>query len=118
MKKEQVVSQPVVASGIQTIKENFGKNTIIIKDNIIFRCSTGKYEKGPKCLLDYELPKYGKMRKFVIKDDGVYELITEENYETSTFAKHVISDKVDMDVSELEFDLNNVWNKAKEKVEA
>lgn len=116
--KEQVVSQPVVASEIQTIKENFGKNAIIIKDNIIFRCSTGNYEKGPKCLLDYELPKYGKMRKFVIKEDGVYELITEENYETSQFAKHTLGDKVDMDISTLEFDSNNVWNKAKEKVEA
>ena len=50
------VSQPIVATGIKAIRETYGKNCIIIKDNMVFRTSTQVLEKGPKSLLDLYLP--------------------------------------------------------------
>lgn len=120
MKKieEQTTSPLAMASDIKTIKENFGKNAIIIKNNLVFRCSTEVLERGPKCLNDLLLPKYGKMNKFIVTDEGVFQLVcTEENpYVNGTFAQYEIGDKVEIDVTNIVFDVNNVWNKAKEKV--
>ena len=95
----KTVSPLAMASEIKTIKEGFGKNAIIIKDNLVFRCSTEVLEKGPKCLTDLLLPNYGKMRKFIVKDDGVHELIMNEgeSYDNSHFAQYTMKEEVDAD---------------------
>ena len=104
-----------MVSDIKDIRENYGKNAIIIKDNIVFRTSTQVLEKGPKSLLDLYLPNYGKMRKFVIKDDGVYELITDTIQTGTQYAQYTISDKVNIDPSKINFDITSVWNKSIKK---
>ena len=111
--KNITVKPSTMVSDVKSIKETFGKNTILIKGNVIFRCSTETFEKGPKCLLDLYLPKYGKMNKYVVKEDGVYELITEENYENSNFAQFKISEKVNIDASSLDFNIEKCWNSKK-----
>lgn len=104
-----------MVSEIKDIRENYGKNAIIIKDNIVFRTSTQVLEKGPKSLLDLYLPNYGKMRKFVIKDDGVYEIITNIIQTGTQYAQYTISNKVNIDPSKINFDITNVWNKSIKK---
>ena len=74
----KTTSPLVMASEIKTIKEEYGKNTIIIKDNLVFRCSTEVLEKGPKCLNELLLPKYGKMNIFLVTEDGVHQLVCKE----------------------------------------
>lgn len=116
MKKTNNVSPLTMAEEIKTIKENYGKNTIIIKDNLVFRCSTEVLERGPKSLLDLMLPKYGKMNIFVVAEDGVHQLTcTEENpYTNSNVAKYEMSKEVvDIDVSKIDFDIAKVWNTSK-----
>ena len=104
------VSQPVVATGIKAIRETYGKNCIIIKDNMVFRTSTQVLEKGPKSLLDLYLPNYGKMRKFVVKDNGIYEITTDVVQTGTQFAQYTLGDKVKMDISEIDFNIENSWN--------
>lgn len=104
------VSQPTVATGIKLIRETYGKNCIIIKDNMVFRTSTQVLEKGPKSLLDLYLPNYGKMRKFVVKDNGIYEITTDVIQTGTQFAQYTLGDKVKMDISEIDFNIENSWN--------
>ena len=113
----KTTSPLVMASEIKTIKEECGKNTIIIKDNLVFRCSTEVLEKGPKCLNDLLLPKYGKMNIFIVKEDGVYELVcAEENpYSNSNVAQYeMVEELSNIDASKIDFDITKVWNKKKE----
>ena len=105
----------IMVSEIKNIKEEFGKYSIIIKGNAVYRCSTDNLERGPKSLNDLYLPNYGKMRKFIVKEDGVYEIILDEDnaYTTSNLAKYKIADKVNIDPSNIDFDLKNAWNNKK-----
>ena len=104
------VNQLDVVSEIKDIRENFGKNAIIIKGNMVFRCSTQILEKGPKSLLDLYLPNYGKMRKFVVLEDGVYEITTNTIQQSTEFAQYEKQDKVNIDVSKIDFNVENSWN--------
>lgn len=104
------VNQLDVVSEIKDIRENFGKNAIIIKGNMVFRCSTQILEKGPKSLLDLYLPNYGKMRKFVVLEDGVYEITTNTIQQGTEFAQYEKQDKVNIDVSKIDFNVENSWN--------
>lgn len=105
----------VMVSEIKNIKEEFGKYAIIIKGNAIYRCSTDTLERGPKALNDLYLPNYGKMRKFIVKEDGVYEIVCDEEhpFENSNLAKYKITDKVNIDPSKINFDLTTAWNSKK-----
>ena len=105
----------VMVSEIKAIKETFGKYSIIINGNAVYRCSTDTLERGPKALYDLYLPNYGKMRKFIVKDDGVYEIILDEDdaYMNSNLAKYKIADKVNIDPSKINFDLKTAWNSKK-----
>ena len=105
----------VMVSEIKAIKETFGKYSIIINGNAVYRCSTDTLERGPKALYDLYLPNYGKMRKFVVKEDGVYEIkCTEEHpFENSNLAQYTIIDKVNIDPSNINFDLKTAWNNKK-----
>ena len=102
----------VMVSEIKDIKEQFGKYAILIKGNMVYRCSTNTLEKGPKCLNELYLPNYGKMRKFVVLNDGVYEITTNETYDEHTFAqyKYTKQDKVNIDPSKINFNIENAWN--------
>lgn len=116
MKKTNNVSPLAMAEEIKTIKENYGKNTIIIKNNLVFRCSTEVLERGPKSLLDLMLPKYGKMNIFLVAEDGVHQLtcVEENPYTNSNVAKYEMSKEVvDIDVSKIDFDVAKVWNTSK-----
>ena len=104
-----------MVSEIKDIRENYGKNAIIIKDNIVFRTSTQVLEKGPKSLFDLYLPNYGKMRKFLVKEDGVYELVTDVAQTGTQYAQYSIADKVSIDPSKIDFDITSVWNKSIKK---
>ena len=105
----------VMVSEIKAIKETFGKYSIIINGNAVYRCSTDTLERGPKSLYDLYLPNYGKMRKFVVKEDGVYEITLDEDnaYTTSNLAKYKLGDKVNIDPSKINFDLATAWNSKK-----
>ena len=105
----------VMVSEIKAIKETFGKYSIIINGNAVYRCSTDTLERGPKALYDLYLPNYGKMRKFIVKDDGVYEITLDEKdaYTSSNLAKYKITDKVNIDPSKIKFDLTTDWNSKK-----
>ena len=105
----------IMVSEIKNIKEEFGKYSIIIKGNAVYRCSTNMLERGPKSLNDLYLPNYGKMRKFIVKEDGVYEIkcIEEHPFENSNLAKYEIIDKVNIDPSNIDFNLENAWNNKK-----
>ena len=105
----------VMVSDIKSIKETFGKYSIIIKGNAVYRCSTDTLERGPKSLYDLYLPNYGKMRKFIVKEDDVYEIILDETdaYSNSNVAKYKVSDKVNIDPSNINFDLSTAWNSKK-----
>ena len=104
-----------MVSEIKAIKETFGKYSIIINGNAVYRCSTDTLERGPKALYDLYLPNYGKMRKFIVKEDGVYEITLDEKnaYTTSNLAKYKITDKVNIDPSKINFDLKTAWNNKK-----
>ena len=105
----------IMVSEIKNIKEEFGKYSIIIKGNAVYRCSTNMLERGPRSLNDLYLPNYGKMRKFIVKEDGVYEIkcIEEHPFENSNLAKYEIIDKVNIDPSNIDFNLENAWNNKK-----
>ena len=105
----------IMVSEIKSIKEEFGKYSIIIKGNAVYRCSTNMLERGTKSLNDLYLPNYGKIRKFVVKEDGVYEIkcIEEHPFENSNVAQYEITDKVNIDPSNIDFDLKNAWNNKK-----
>ncbi len=109
------VSPLVMVSEVKSIKEEFGKYAVIIKGNAVYRCSTDTLERGPKALNDLYLPNYGKMRKFVVKKDGVYEIkCTEEHpFEMSNLAKYEITEKVNINPSKINFDLKEAWNNKK-----
>ena len=118
MEKKKNVSPLAMANEIKTIKENFGKNTIIIKGNLVFRCSTEVLEKGPKSLLELMLPKYGKMNIFLVTEDGVHQLVcNEENpYSKSNIAKYeMVKEKANIDVSKIDFDVAKTWNTKKKE---
>lgn len=102
----------VMVSEVKDIKEQFGKYAILIKGNMVYRCSTNTLEKGPKCLNELYLPNYGKMRKFIVLNDGVYEITTNESYDEQTFAqyKYTKQDKVNIDASKIDFNVENAWN--------
>ena len=114
-KTNKGVKPLVMVSEIKAIKEEFGKYSIIIKGNAVYRCSTDTLERGPKALNDLYLPNYGKMRKFIVKEDGVYEITLDEKdaYTTSNLAKYKITDKVNIDPSKINFDLTTAWNSKK-----
>lgn len=98
------------ATTIEEIRQLYGKNTIVINGNIVFRCSTGVLEEGPTCLLNYELPKYGKMKKFIIINDKVYELVATREYDNrNDIVKHTIGKQVDIDPSCIDFN-KKAWN--------
>ena len=122
MEKSKATSPLAMASEIKSIKEVYGKNTIIIKDNLVFRCSTEVLERGPKSLNDLLLPKYGKMNIFLVTDDGVHQLVCKEEnpYSASNMAQYeMVKEKADIDVSKIDFDIAKAWNTKKvEKVEA
>lgn len=113
--KNKGVKPLVMVSEIKDIKEIYGKYSIIIKNNSVYRCSTDTLERGPKALNELYLPNYGKMRKFVVKDDGVYEIICKEEapFAKSNLAKYEILEKVNIDPSKIDFDLVNAWNNKK-----
>ena len=104
-----------MVSEIKAIKETFGKYSIIINGSAVYRCSTDTLERGPKALYDLYLPNYGKMRKFIVKEDGVYEITLDEDnaYMNSNLAKYKIADKVNIDPSKINFDLTTAWNSKK-----
>lgn len=105
-----------MANEIKTIKENYGKNTIIIKDNLVFRCSTEVLEKGPNSLRELLLPKYGKMNIFLVTENGVFQLTCDEEnpYTNSNVAKYSMAkEPANIDVSKIDFDLTKVWNRKK-----
>ena len=118
-KTNKGVKPLVMVSEIKAIKETFGKYSIIINGNAVYRCSTDTLERGPKALYDLYLPNYGKMRKFIVKDDGVYEITLDEDnaYMNSNLAKYKIADKVNIDPSKINFDLTTAWNSKKVTVE-
>src|SRR5574344_199487 len=109
-KNNEGVKPLVMVSEVKDIKEQFGKYSILIKGNMVYRCSTYTLEKGPKCLNELYLPNYGKMRKFIVCKDGVYEITTIEDYSEHTFAQYSIQDKVNMDASKIDFNIENAWN--------
>ena len=100
----------VMVSEVKDIKEQFGKYAILIKGNMVYRCSTDTLEKGPKCLNELYLPNYGKMRKFIVLEDGVYEITTKDTYDKHTFAQYTKQDKVNIDASKINFNIENAWN--------
>ena len=118
MEKTKNVSPLVMASEIKTIKENYGKNTIIIKDNLVFRCSTEVLEKGPRSLNELLLPKYGKMNIFLVTEDGVHQLVCKEEnpYTNSNVAQYeMVKEPSNIDVSKIDFDLAKAWNTKKKE---
>ena len=58
------------------------------------------------------------MRKFIVKDGKVFEITTKTQQVGTTFAQYEISEEVKMNVSEINFDTELVWNKAKKLVKA
>ena len=111
-KNNKGVKPLVMVSEVKQIKEEFGKYSIIINGNAVYRCSTDTLERGPKALYDLLLPKYGHMRNFIVIKYGVYELnmIDEHPFEKSNLAQYEIGDKVNIDASKIDFDLSTAWN--------
>ena len=58
------------------------------------------------------------MRKFVVKDKKVFEITTNTQQVGTTFAQYEIAEEVKMDVSDISFDTELVWNKVKKSVKA
>lgn len=104
------VKPNVMVVDIKDIKESFGKCAILIKGNMVYRTSTQTLEKGPQSLLDLYLPNYGKMRKFIVLEDGVYEIATKEEQSGTAFAKFEKLGKVNIDASKIDFNIENAWN--------
>ena len=118
MEKTKNVSPLAMANEIKSIKENYGKNTIIIKDNLVFRCSTEVLEKGPRSLNDLLLPKYGKMNIFLVTEDGVHQLVCKEEspYTNSNVAQYeMVKEVSNIDVSKIDFDIAKAWNTKKKE---
>ena len=109
-KSAKGVKPLLMVSEVKDIKEQFGKYAILIKGNMVYRCSTDTLEKGPKCLNELYLPNYGKMRKFIVLEDGVYEITTKDTYDKHTFAQYTKQDKVNIDASKINFNIENAWN--------
>lgn len=98
------------ATTIEEIRQLYGKNTILIKGTIVFRCSTEVLEEGPECLLNFELPKYGKMKKFAVLNDKVYELIATRDYNNrNDIVKHTVGELVDINLNCINFNAK-AWN--------
>lgn len=98
------------ASTIEEIQQIYGKNTILIKNNLVFRCSTRELEIGPERLLNYDLPKYGQMKKFVVLNNNVYELIPTRDYDDrNDIVKHIVGKKVKIDPKCINFNAK-AWN--------
>lgn len=114
---ESVKPNEMVAD-INDIRTHYGKCAILIKNNVVYRTSTRTSEKAPLSVIDLFLPNYGKMRKFVVREDGVYEIITTEVQKGTAFAQYTLSDKVAIDASKIDFNIDNVWNKAKQNEKA
>ena len=51
-KNNKGVKPLVMVSEVKQIKEEFGKYSIIINGNAVYRCSTDTLERGPKALYD------------------------------------------------------------------
>ncbi len=100
------------ANTIAEIQNLYGKNTILIKNNIVYRCGTNETEKGPKCLLNYELPYYGKMKLFVVLNDKVYSLINTEEKIDKYYTKYIVGNEANIDPSCIDFD-KTPWNDKK-----
>ena len=118
MEKTKNVSPLAMANEIKSIKENYGKNTIIIKGNSVFRCSTEVLEKGPRSLNELLLPKYGKMNIFLVTEDGVHQLVCKEEspYTNSNVAQYeMVKEKSNIDVSKIDFDIAKAWNTKKKE---
>ena len=118
MEKTKNVSPLTMANEIKTIKEKYGKNTVIIKGNSVFRCSTEVLERGPKSLLGLMLPKYGKMNIFLVAEDGVHQLVCKEEdpYVNSNVAQYeMVKELSNIDVSKIDFDLAKAWNTKKKE---
>ena len=100
---------------ISKIQQRYGRNTIIIKKNYVFRCKTKELERGPLKLLNYILPYYGKMKLFIVIDDLVYELIPSREYENKNDKViHTIGKQVDIDPSCIDFNALT-WQDKKKK---
>lgn len=99
------------ATTIDEIQELYGKNTIIIKGDLAFRCGTGNIEKKySEHLLNFELPSYGKMKKFIVINNLVYELLPTREYKNrNDFVKHEIGNRVNIDISCIDFSATP-WN--------
>lgn len=98
-------------SEIDQIRNTFGKNTIIIKDNLVFRCSTEVLEIGPSSLYELELPPYGKMKKFIVLNNRCFELIPTRDYNSRTdLVKHTIGNEINLEWSSINFDETSAWN--------
>ncbi len=97
---------------IEKIKKQFGRNTIIIKNNLVFRISTRVLEIGPKELLSFNLPNYGKMKKLVIFNDKIYLLSQTRDYisRTDMVSHKIIGDPLEIDFSLISFNENKAWN--------
>ncbi len=111
MEKDMCFLNNKKATTIEEIKHIYGKNTIFLKGDLIYRCSTGQIEaKYHDHLLNYELPKYGQMNKFVIIDNKVYELIpTREYNDRNDFVRHTVGKEVNIDPECINFNAKP-WN--------
>ena len=111
MEKDMCFLNNKNATTIEEIKHIYGKNTIFLKGDLIYRCSTGQIEaKYHDHLLNYELPKYGQMRKFVIINNEVYDLVpTREYKDRNDFVRHTVGEKVNIDPACIDFNAKP-WN--------
>lgn len=117
-KSNESVKPTAMVSDIKEIRATYGKSAIIIKENLIFRTSTQTLEKGPLSLMELYLPNYGKMRKFIVLEDGVYEITTKEIQSGTQFAQFEKHEKVNIDIKEIDFNIENAWNFKKVEKEA
>ena len=109
--KDMFFSKDKKASTIEEIQLLYGKNTIFLKGDLIFRCSTRTVEKKyHDQLLNYELPNYGHMKKFAIIDNIVYELIPTRDYkDRNDFVRHTVGREASIDPSCINFNVK-AWN--------
>ena len=97
---------------LDDIKNKYGKFTILIKGNIIFRVSTEVLEIGPDSLYKYELPNFGKMKKICILDNEMYELIETRDYiSRSDRVLHNLK-KIEniSNINLIDFSVEKTWN--------
>ena len=109
--KKMCISKNDRAETIDDVKQLYGKYTIFIKGDLVYRCSTGKLDiKYRDHLLNYELPKYGNMNKFIIINDVVYEFIPMRDYvDRNDFVKHMVGKKVNINPNCIDFTATP-WN--------